>query len=213
MLWPRCLPVICLRLFCWCCRWECATRRARSQSRKLSIQPGKLPYTTPPRQPIPEPGAAKLSPPPTRRKKAPEAEATGAKPVGVPAGNRRSTQQRTRDIQEALIREHYLDGKPSGKWDEASQKAMRRYQSDNGWQSVTTPDSRALIKLGLGPDHAHLLNPDSAMTSSLAPAHAEEQTQKAAAVAVPSIDGTGPSSNEKPTVVGDPVPVNGPPRQ
>jgi hypothetical protein len=42
---------------------------------------------------------------------------------------------------------------------------MQHYQAANGWQSKTTPDARALIKLGLGPDHQHLLNPDSAMTS------------------------------------------------
>ena len=42
---------------------------------------------------------------------------------------------------------------------------MQRYQADNGWQSKSVPDSRALIKLGLGPNHDHLLNPESAMTS------------------------------------------------
>lgn len=63
------------------------------------------------------------------------------------------------------MREHYLNGTPSGKWDDASQKAMERYQADNGWQSKSIPDSRALIKLGLGPDHEHLLNPESAMTT------------------------------------------------
>ena len=72
---------------------------------------------------------------------------------------------RTREIQQALIREHYLDGEPSGAWDGATQAAMQRYQQDRGWQSKTTPDSRALIKLGLGPSHVHLLNPESAMTS------------------------------------------------
>jgi hypothetical protein len=41
---------------------------------------------------------------------------------------------------------------------------MQRYQADQGWQSKTTPDSRALIKLRLGPSHDHLLNPESAMT-------------------------------------------------
>jgi hypothetical protein len=87
------------------------------------------------------------------------------------AANRRSHGQqkidpkRTLEIQEALIREHYLDGKPSGVWNDATQRAMQRYQADNSWQSKTTPDARALIKLGLGPDHDHLLNPESAMTS------------------------------------------------
>ncbi len=73
--------------------------------------------------------------------------------------------ERAQQIQEALIREHYLDGKPSGNWDAATQAAMRRYQADNGWQNKTVPDSRALIKLGLGPNHDHLLNPETAMTT------------------------------------------------
>jgi len=73
---------------------------------------------------------------------------------------------RARAIQEALIREHYMDGEPSGTWDATTQAAMQRYQADQGWQAKTTPDSRALIKLGLGPSHDHLLNPESAMTSS-----------------------------------------------
>jgi len=93
------------------------------------------------------------------------------------AANRRSHGQqkidpkRTLEIQEALIREHYLDGKPSGVWNDATQRAMQRYQADNSWQSKTTPDARALIKLGLGPDHDHLLNPESAMTSQPQAAH------------------------------------------
>src|SRR5579885_3515932 len=72
---------------------------------------------------------------------------------------------RARAIQEALIREHYLKGQPSGKWDSQTQAAMQRYQADQGWQSKMVPDSRALIRLGLGPDHEHLLNPESAMTT------------------------------------------------
>lgn len=74
--------------------------------------------------------------------------------------------QRAQQIQEALVREHYLNGQPSGAWDTATQDAMRRYQADQGWQSKQVPDSRALIRLGLGPDHDHLLNPDSAMTTA-----------------------------------------------
>jgi hypothetical protein len=62
--------------------------------------------------------------------------------------------ERVREIQEALIREHYLTGQPSGVWDARSKEAMTRYQADNGWQSKVTPDSRALIKLGLGPNYA-----------------------------------------------------------
>ena len=31
---------------------------------------------------------------------------------------------------------------------------MVRYQADNGWQTKVAPDSRALIKLGLGPNYS-----------------------------------------------------------
>jgi hypothetical protein len=80
---------------------------------------------------------------------------------------------RAHQIQEALIREHYMQGEPSGTWDAATQAAMQRYQADQGWQSKQIPDSRALIKLGLGPSHDHLLNPESAMTMPNGPAAAD----------------------------------------
>ncbi|MFZ0735230.1 MAG: peptidoglycan-binding protein [Candidatus Sulfotelmatobacter sp.] len=80
-------------------------------------------------------------------------------------GQQKIDAERAEAIQEALIREHYLSGEPTGTWNQASEDAMRRYQADNGWQSKTVPDSRALIKLGLGPSKDHLLNPDSAMTT------------------------------------------------
>jgi peptidoglycan hydrolase-like protein with peptidoglycan-binding domain len=87
-----------------------------------------------------------------------------------PRGQQAIDQDRARDIQEALVREHYLTGEPSGKWDAATQQAMRKYQADQGWQTKVVPDSRALIRLGLGPNHDHLLNPESAMVSGAVPA-------------------------------------------
>lgn len=67
---------------------------------------------------------------------------------------------RAREIQAALIRERYLDGQPNGLWDARTTAAMRKFQADQGWQSKVVPDSRALIKLGLGPSHENDLNPD-----------------------------------------------------
>lgn len=62
-------------------------------------------------------------------------------------------------IQQALIREKYLTGEPTGTWDARTQAALVKYQGDNGWQTKVVPDSRALIKLGLGPNYsADLLN-------------------------------------------------------
>ena len=66
-------------------------------------------------------------------------------------GQRQIDPERAKEIQSALIREHYLSGAPSGEWDAESQAAMAKYQADQGWQTKLTPDSRALIKLGLGP--------------------------------------------------------------
>jgi hypothetical protein len=80
-------------------------------------------------------------------------------------GQQKIDSERAMAIQQALVREHYLTGEPSGTWNQASEDAMRKYQADHGWQSKTVPDSRALISLGLGPSKDHLLNPESAMTT------------------------------------------------
>jgi hypothetical protein len=87
-----------------------------------------------------------------------------SKKARKPRGQMAIDGERASQIQAALVREHYMNG-ASGKWDDSTQAAMRRYQADQGWQSKSIPDSRALIRLGLGPDHVHLLNPESAMVS------------------------------------------------
>jgi Putative peptidoglycan binding domain len=58
---------------------------------------------------------------------------------------------RATEIQTALIKSGYLSGQPTGTWDSPTQAAMQKLQADNGWQTKLVPDSRAIIKLGLGP--------------------------------------------------------------
>jgi|SRR5580698_9886772 hypothetical protein len=87
-------------------------------------------------------------------------------------GQQKIDPERAQAIQEALIREHYMTGEAAGTWNQSSEDAMRRYQADHGWQSKTVPDARALISLGLGPSHDHLLNPESAMTTEAPVTHA-----------------------------------------
>lgn len=65
---------------------------------------------------------------------------------------------RVLQIQEALIRAHYLSGAPTGKWDDSTKDAMQKYQADQGWQTKLMPDSRALKKLGLGADYSDAIN-------------------------------------------------------
>lgn len=115
---------------------------------------------------------------------APYAPAAPQKPAGKAAkhhrhGKRRGAwkrkgqqaikPERALEIQQALIREHYLSGEPTGAWDSRTQAALVKFQADNGWQTKVVPDSRALIKLGLGPNYSAqtLLNPPPA---SAAPA-------------------------------------------
>jgi hypothetical protein len=62
--------------------------------------------------------------------------------------------ERATQIQTALIKQGYLSGEPTGTWDSQTVSAMQKLQGDNGWQTKITPDSRALIKLGLGPTDA-----------------------------------------------------------
>ena len=76
---------------------------------------------------------------------------------------------RAKQIQTALVREHYLTTEPNGVWDDSSKEAMVRYQADHGWQTKVTPDSRALIKLGLGPEQSAGTLPPSV---AAAPTHA-----------------------------------------
>ena len=111
-----------------------------------------------------------------------------------PRGQQAIDTQRTKEIQDALLREHYLSGEPSGTWDPATQQAMRKYQADQGWQTKVIPDSRALIRLGLGPSREHLLNPESAMVSGSVPVQAARAGNASGAAAVL------PASNSAPGV-------------
>ena len=122
-------------------------------------------------------------------------------------GQQKIDSERARAIQEALIREHYLSGEPTGSWNQSSEDAMRKYQADHGWQSKTVPDSRALISLGLGPSKDHLLNPESAMTtvpdppkSQAAPtSHPSPATEPIAPASSPPPAASTPPTGETPS--------------
>ena len=83
-----------------------------------------------------------------------------------PRGQQAIEPARVMEIQQALIRAHYLSGEADGKWDERTKAAMQKYQDDQGWQTKLIPDARALKKLGLGPDYSNAIN---AKNSSFAP--------------------------------------------
>jgi peptidoglycan hydrolase-like protein with peptidoglycan-binding domain len=71
-----------------------------------------------------------------------------------PSSQRAIAPERATEIQHALIKSGYMTGTPSGTWDASTEAAMEKFQADNGWQTKLIPDSRAIIKLGLGPNPA-----------------------------------------------------------
>ncbi len=76
--------------------------------------------------------------------------------------------ERATEIQTALIKRGYLSGEPTGTWDSASAAAMQKLQGDNNWQTKLVPDSRALIKLGLGPGSTPAVAPAATANTTVA---------------------------------------------
>jgi peptidoglycan hydrolase-like protein with peptidoglycan-binding domain len=97
-----------------------------------------------------------------------------SKAPAKPAPQRAIDDSRATQIQNSLIKSGYLSGEASGHWDAQTEAAMQKFQSDNGWQTKLIPDSRAIIKLGLGPhqdSESSFASPASA--SSLSSSNAE----------------------------------------
>ncbi len=83
-----------------------------------------------------------------------------------PLGQRSIDDERATQLQAALIRAGYLTGQPSGHWDEQTEAAMAKLQADNGWQTKLVPDSRAIIKIGLGPANDSIATDSTPLTGT-----------------------------------------------
>lgn len=90
-------------------------------------------------------------------------------------GQRSIDDDRATQIQEALVRSGYMSN-VSGHWDSATEAAMQKYQADNGWQTKLMPDSRAIIKLGLGPSQANTISDAGTATSQASIAETSSDT-------------------------------------
>ncbi len=93
----------------------------------------------------------------------------------------RPSPERIQEIQQALAQAGYLNAQPSGRWDEQTREAIRRYQSDHGFPVTGLPEAKSLMKLGLGPhplpaelDTSSASTPGAA-TASQPPASSEAQ--------------------------------------
>ncbi len=70
---------------------------------------------------------------------------------------------RVQQIQSALAQQGVYQGSPSGKWDDSTSDAMRRFQDRNGLSPTGKLDAPSLQRLGLGSDVAGLNPPRPAM--------------------------------------------------
>jgi peptidoglycan hydrolase-like protein with peptidoglycan-binding domain len=61
------------------------------------------------------------------------------------------TQERYREIQQALVSKGYLQGEPNGEWGPAAVDALKRFQADQNLTPDGKLNSISLIALGLGP--------------------------------------------------------------
>lgn len=68
------------------------------------------------------------------------------------------TPERYRDIQQALIEKGYLQPPASGKWDQSSTDALRRFQQEQNLEPNGKLDSLSIIALGLGPKYDSTAN-------------------------------------------------------
>lgn len=74
-------------------------------------------------------------------------------------GQEAPTPERISEIQEALANKGVLTGTPSGKWDDSTVEAMKKFQSSHGLEPSGKLDALTLQKLGLGSQTAGLAAP------------------------------------------------------
>jgi len=104
------------------------------------------------------PTSAQTAPAPKAAPAAPKRPAARA-PVRRTAARRprvqtAPTRERIVEIQNALAREGFYSGKPSGRWDEATSEAMRKFQTARGLTATGKLGALSLQKLGLGSEVA-----------------------------------------------------------
>ena len=97
----------------------------------------------------------------TAKKRTTAARKTTGKRSTPASANRQSwrtrqmqpTEQRYKEIQRALGSKGYLQGEPTGSWNQESVDALKRFQQDQKLEPTGKIDSLSLIALGLGPKH------------------------------------------------------------
>jgi len=74
-------------------------------------------------------------------------------------GQAAPTADRIGEIQAALVKDGSYNGVPTGKWDDATAAALKKYQSAHGLSATGKLDALTLQKLGLGSETAGVAAP------------------------------------------------------
>jgi peptidoglycan hydrolase-like protein with peptidoglycan-binding domain len=103
------------------------------------------------------------------KKKTVSAKSKKKRRAARPKGQTVPTADRIKDIQAALQKDGSYEGEPTGKWDNNTVEAMKKYQDKNGFSPSGKIDALSLKKLGLGSDTAGKGAPTPASTPSATP--------------------------------------------
>ena len=83
-------------------------------------------------------------------------------------GQKAPTSDRISEIQQALAKDGSYAGSPTGKWDDSTVEAMKKFQESHGLPPTGKLDARTLQQLGLGSGTAGVAPPlPSSSTSRL----------------------------------------------
>lgn len=82
-------------------------------------------------------------------------------------GQTAPTPERITEIQQALAKDGSYNATPSGKWDDATVDAMKRFQETNGLNPSGKLDAKTLQKLGLGSSTSGVAAPMPSANSSV----------------------------------------------
>jgi len=81
-------------------------------------------------------------------------------------GQQAPTSDRISEIQEALAKDGSYAGTPSGKWDDSTQEALRKFQESHGLNPTGNLDAKSLQQLGLGSSITGVARPAPSATPS-----------------------------------------------
>ena len=93
-------------------------------------------------------------------------------------GQKAPAPERISEIQQALAKDGSFNGSPSGKWDDSTVEAMKKFQAGHGLNPNGKLDAPTLNKLGLGSQTAGVAAPMPPIASSSLATKAAQTAQR-----------------------------------